>query len=884
LEDRTLFSTNQGPGLTLLPAAVNPLVVNSLYQTVLQRPVDPTGLASWSAALGSGQSAPQAVLGILNSPEGRANQVQSLYGQFLHRQADPSGLNAFSAALGAGQTLEQVAAALVGSPEYYQARGGGTANGFLSALYQDALGRPVDASGQGHFAQALAQGATREQVAEAVFGSEEFRQDLVQSYYQHFLGREAEPGGLQYWTQALRQGRTSAGLIAGFAGSTERLGTDPLAAAGAAQHPSGSLAGAHSALKPAPIGGPGSGGPLSAGRLGNPMPYQAFDPSTVADTTNPTDQNFGPFVAGGTKTWNVVPGGGLSATPIPAGAQVLVLTVTVLNPTAGGGTLVVNPIVGPSYPTISVDPGITGPASYVIVTPVGPGGTVAVTSSFATDLAIDVDGFYLSNLDPGDQFPIIANINGQGAISGQNDSTAGSSSGIVGQISSTSPGGFSAGLRGINNGTGGNGIGVWGSQNGSGWGVYGTAAGAGRGVYGTAGTGGTGVYGAGTTGVFGTGATNGLGVDGSVTGSGNSSAGVRGSNSSTADHAYGVIGQITSTSPGSSSAGVRGINNDTGASGYGVWGSQNGGGIGVYGLVSGPGFGVYGTAGTNGRGVYGSAAAFGTGVYGDTGGAGFGVDGSVNGSGNGSAGVRGSNSSSANNAFGVIGQAGPGLFSAGVRGINYGTGVNGVGVWGSHPAGGYGVYGTAGTGGFGVVGSAPTAGGGLAGYFDGTVQVHGTLSKGGGSFLIDDPIDPLNKYLYHSFVESPDMMNIYNGIVTTDAEANATVTLPDYFMALNQDYRYQLTPIGQFAQTMVSSGVQNNHFSIRTDKPNVQVSWQVTGIRHDPFANANRIPNEAPKTGNEVGHYLYPEAYGLPREQGITYIQHPQLLNTGAGH
>jgi hypothetical protein len=164
----------------------------------------------------------------------------------------------------------------------------------------------------------------------------------------------------------------------------------------------------------------------------------------------------------------------------------------------------------------------------------------------------------------------------------------------------------------------------------------------------------------------------------------------------------------------------------------------------------------------------------------------------------------------------------------------------------------------------------------------GNVSVTGTLSKGGGSFKIDDPIDPLNKYLYHSFVESPDMMNIYNGIVTTDANGNATVTLPDYFMALNQDYRYQLTPIGQFAQVMVSSGVQDNHFSIRTDKPNVQVSWQVTGIRHDPFANANRIPNEVPKTGNEVGHYLYPEVYGLPREQGITYIQHPQLLHTGS--
>ena len=61
------------------------------------------------------------------------------------------------------------------------------------------------------------------------------------------------------------------------------------------------------------------------------------------------------------------------------------------------------------------------------------------------------------------------------------------------------------------------------------------------------------------------------------------------------------------------------------------------------------------------------------------------------------------------------------------------------------------------------------------------------------------------------------------------------------------------------------------------------VSWQVTGIRHDPFVNANRIPNEVPKTSNEVGHYLYPEAYGLPKEQGIAYIQNPQLLTIGRG-
>jgi hypothetical protein len=85
------------------------------------------------------------------------------------------------------------------------------------------------------------------------------------------------------------------------------------------------------------------------------------------------------------------------------------------------------------------------------------------------------------------------------------------------------------------------------------------------------------------------------------------------------------------------------------------------------------------------------------------------------------------------------------------------------------------------------------------------------------------------------------MMNIYNGNVTTDANGYATVTLPAYFEALNKDFRYQLTVIGSFARAMVAKEVSHNQFTIRTDSPNVKVSWQVTGIRHDAFANAHRI-------------------------------------------
>jgi len=155
------------------------------------------------------------------------------------------------------------------------------------------------------------------------------------------------------------------------------------------------------------------------------------------------------------------------------------------------------------------------------------------------------------------------------------------------------------------------------------------------------------------------------------------------------------------------------------------------------------------------------------------------------------------------------------------------------------------------------------------------VTVVGTLSKGGGSFKIDHPLDPANKYLYHSFVESPDMKNIYDGTITTDSAGLATVALPDWFESLNRDFRYQLTVIGQFAQAIVASKVANNQFRIQTDKPNVEVSWQVTGIRQDAFANANRIPVEVEKAPADRGRYLYPEAIGLPTSARIGYEAPP---------
>jgi len=199
---------------------------------------------------------------------------------------------------------------------------------------------------------------------------------------------------------------------------------------------------------------------------------------------------------------------------------------------------------------------------------------------------------------------------------------------------------------------------------------------------------------------------------------------------------------------------------------------------------------------------------------------------------------------------------------------------------------GFGVAGYTGTG-AGVYGEADDVVNGWAGLFTGDLgisndlyvtghaiiggnaQIQGMLSKGGGTFRIDHPLDPENKYLSHSFVESPDMKNIYDGIATLDGSGEALVTLPEWFQALNRDYRYQLTSIGAYMPLYVADELSNNSFRIAGGLPGKKVSWQVTGIRQDAFANANRVQVEEDKPASEQGKYLHPEAFNQPAEKAV---------------
>jgi hypothetical protein len=164
---------------------------------------------------------------------------------------------------------------------------------------------------------------------------------------------------------------------------------------------------------------------------------------------------------------------------------------------------------------------------------------------------------------------------------------------------------------------------------------------------------------------------------------------------------------------------------------------------------------------------------------------------------------------------------------------------------------------------------------GLHGDFGGDVAVAGDLlvtgniSKGSGTFKIDHPLHPETKYLSHSFVESPDMMNVYNGNILCDAEGRAVVELPEWFEALNREFRYQLTCVGGFAQVYVDEEVQGNQFAIAGGSPGLKISWQLTGVRKDAFAEANRVRVEEDKPEHLAGYYLHPEAFGKGSELGV---------------
>ncbi len=146
---------------------------------------------------------------------------------------------------------------------------------------------------------------------------------------------------------------------------------------------------------------------------------------------------------------------------------------------------------------------------------------------------------------------------------------------------------------------------------------------------------------------------------------------------------------------------------------------------------------------------------------------------------------------------------------------------------------------------------------GIAAHLDGDVRVSGTLTEDRRRSRIDHPADPDRRWLTHAGVDAPEARDVYDGNATTDADGRASVRVPAYVEALGRDFRYQLTVIGDFAHAVVSRELRDGRFEIRTDRPRVRVSWQVTALRDDAYTRDHPLRNETAKTGDELGTRQY---------------------------
>ena len=221
------------------------------------------------------------------------------------------------------------------------------------------------------------------------------------------------------------------------------------------------------------------------------------------------------------------------------------------------------------------------------------------------------------------------------------------------------------------------------------------------------------------------------------------------------------------------------------------------------------------------------------------------------------------------------------------------TGVIGVGGSSRNGGGGSGVtaqggdsFGAGNSAGSGILAFGGEgfdgAANGLAGSFQGDVEVSRDLNVSGTkNFKIDHPLDPENKYLYHAAIESSEVLNVYSGNVRLDEKGEAVVKLPEWFEAINRDFRYSLTPIGPARSVLyIAEEIINGRFKIGGGVSGMKVSWQVTGVRSDRAMLKHPFKVVENKPERERGTYLSPEAFGQPEERGVAWSRHPEFMRS----
>ena len=208
------------PPAVILTGTANQLYVSAVYESVLHRPVDASGLGYWTEQLANGSPLASLSEAIDHSPEYYGIVITNAYKQFLGRSPDAGGLAYWEQLKQSGLADEQLEASFVGSPEYYQ-HAGGTNSQWVDFMYNALLGRNADVAGKSYWIQQLALGATRDSVAYGFAASTEREGQKIQEDYGAFLDRAPASGEVASWVSAFVQGISNEDIVTGFVSSAE---------------------------------------------------------------------------------------------------------------------------------------------------------------------------------------------------------------------------------------------------------------------------------------------------------------------------------------------------------------------------------------------------------------------------------------------------------------------------------------------------------------------------------------------------------------------------------------------------------------------------------------------------------------------------------------
>jgi hypothetical protein len=195
--------------------------VNHAYQDTLNHTADSNALSFWVGVMEVGATRIDILEQIVHSTEYRTKLINSVYEEILHRPADGTGMNMGLQLLGGGGTVEQLKANLLGSAEYYFVRGGGSDGGFVTAVLADALFQtPAQVQGALQFWGPQLAGNTRSALALQILQDPNSEAALVETLFQTYLHRSGG-GGDAFWAGQIANGMHDEDVVANLIASRE---------------------------------------------------------------------------------------------------------------------------------------------------------------------------------------------------------------------------------------------------------------------------------------------------------------------------------------------------------------------------------------------------------------------------------------------------------------------------------------------------------------------------------------------------------------------------------------------------------------------------------------------------------------------------------------